>query len=294
MHCRTCGNEVLGKAVVCLACGCPPLAGGKFCQQCGAEAGSSTACNECGPSYRSGSGSTQPGTRSGTDATTPDTLAVLPPVVVGLAIFLFFPAGLYLLWRHPVLGRNRAWWWVGGAWSFLVLTSAVNGNKKPGAVEVIQASPARIQAAGEIAQPSRSGAIAEGSGARDEPTTRRTQSRASTARHNGGIFSSSWDYKNGCRVIYDRSVTKTEAKRLGDYLESQGVFDGDTKTFKIVKSGKTYEFRAVIKKGLEQDPEAIEGMKLMALELSQAVFGNAPVDVHLCDEGFETVRVVVP
>jgi len=64
-------------------------------------------------------------------------------------------------------------------------------------------------------------------------------------------------------------------------------------TFQIGKPGKTYEFRVVIKKGLEQDPDTIATMEQWGSELSRAVFGGAPVDVHLCDGLMGTLRVVV-
>lgn len=51
------------------------------------------------------------------------------PLVIALAIFLLFPLGLYLLWKHPALGRSRVWWGVGGIWSLLVLGAVVNGGK---------------------------------------------------------------------------------------------------------------------------------------------------------------------
>lgn len=52
------------------------------------------------------------------------------PLVVGLAIFLFFPMGLYLLWKHPVLVRNKKWWWAGGMWGLIVSLAVLgrNGN----------------------------------------------------------------------------------------------------------------------------------------------------------------------
>lgn len=53
----------------------------------------------------------------------------LAPVLVGLAIFLFFPLGLYLLWRHPTLGKNAKWWASGIAWAFLVLLSSGKADK---------------------------------------------------------------------------------------------------------------------------------------------------------------------
>lgn len=283
MHCRTCGKRVHGQAPVCMACGCLPNAGNVFCPQCGVETGpAATACIECGVALGVGGKASQFTARCGTDVTTTgagEIKAPLYPPVIGLAIFVFFPVGLYLLWKHPTLGRDRRWWWAGGAWGFLVLLAALNGDKGKSRSEggAAVAGGRASQTAGQV----NTVVTEEGAG-------------GSSAKHDGGILSSSWDYKNGCQVIYGRTVTKAVAKRLGDFLERQGLFEGDTKTFKIGKAGKTYEFRVVIKKGLEQDPEAIEGMKQMGSELSHAVFGDAEVDVHLCDEKFRTVRVVVP
>lgn len=50
----------------------------------------------------------------------------LAPIWVGLAIFVFFPLGLFLLWRHPTLGRNGKWWAAGLAWSVLYLIGNAN------------------------------------------------------------------------------------------------------------------------------------------------------------------------
>ena len=49
MYCRTCGKEVGQQAVVCVSCGCAPLAGNKFCPSCGAETNpSAVVCTKCG------------------------------------------------------------------------------------------------------------------------------------------------------------------------------------------------------------------------------------------------------
>jgi hypothetical protein len=34
-------------------------------------------------------------------------------------------------------------------------------------------------------------------------------------------------------------------------------------------------------------------MKLLASQISQNVFDGAPVDIHLCDKDFNTIRVVI-
>ena len=54
---------------------------------------------------------------------------VVKPLWVGLAIFACFPVGLYLLWRHPTLGRDRKWWGFGGAWSLVILVMMTSGDK---------------------------------------------------------------------------------------------------------------------------------------------------------------------
>lgn len=49
MYCRNCGSEVFEKAVMCVACGTPPLAGNKYCYNCkGDTTPGSAICMKCG------------------------------------------------------------------------------------------------------------------------------------------------------------------------------------------------------------------------------------------------------
>ncbi|MFA5850517.1 MAG: TM2 domain-containing protein [Bacteroidales bacterium] len=49
MYCRNCGNEVSEKAVMCVACGTPPLAGNRYCPNCKAETSPDAGiCIRCG------------------------------------------------------------------------------------------------------------------------------------------------------------------------------------------------------------------------------------------------------
>ena len=98
----------------------------------------------------------------------------------------------------------------------------------------------------------------------------------------------------GTDLYYTSAVTEAEAKKLGDYLVAENFANGQPKSVQLNKQGKTYEFRMVIKKGLDQDPDYIDAAKIMAADMSAKVFGGAPVDVHLCDEHLKTLRVVVP
>lgn len=94
-------------------------------------------------------------------------------------------------------------------------------------------------------------------------------------------------------LYYVAPVTEAEARRLGEYLSLAFFRDGMNIAIQLRKTGRTYEFRRWLKKGLENDPEIIDSNKRWCREMSQVVFGGAPVDIHFCDEHFVTLRVVV-
>jgi hypothetical protein len=98
--------------------------------------------------------------------------------------------------------------------------------------------------------------------------------------------------KNGLQLFYTENVTEEEANRMVKFLIESESIDGEKKTVQLNKNGKTYEFRMVVKKGIEQDPEYIEIFKNFTLELSKFVFNNSPVDIHMCDELLNTIRVI--
>jgi RNA polymerase subunit RPABC4/transcription elongation factor Spt4 len=55
MYCKNCGNEVSEKAIMCVACGTPPLAGDKFCYNCKAETtANASICMKCGVGLKVG------------------------------------------------------------------------------------------------------------------------------------------------------------------------------------------------------------------------------------------------
>jgi len=97
---------------------------------------------------------------------------------------------------------------------------------------------------------------------------------------------------NGTELYYTSSITSQEAEKMGDYLIESGFADGETKTVQINRVGNTYEFRMVVKKGIDQDQEYIDLGKQMAAEISQNVFNEKQVDVHYCDENLTTLRVM--
>jgi hypothetical protein len=96
---------------------------------------------------------------------------------------------------------------------------------------------------------------------------------------------------NGVQLFYTSEITDAEADKLGEFLMESEFADGEEKTVQIAKTGSTYDFRMVVKKGLEEDQEYAVIFKQFATDISKNVFNNAPVDLHACDEYLETLRV---
>ena len=98
---------------------------------------------------------------------------------------------------------------------------------------------------------------------------------------------------NGGELYYTSVVSEREAYRLGEFLVDSEFFDGELKTVQIDKTGNTYEFKMVIKKGIDKDEEFIQIAKIFSNKLSENVFDGYDVDIHMCDEYLNTIRVVV-
>jgi preprotein translocase subunit SecF len=111
----------------------------------------------------------------------------------------------------------------------------------------------------------------------------------------GSNYGTKLNFGGNNELYYTDSVTLEEAQVLGDYLVEADFFakDSNTRSVQLNKNGSTYEFRMVMKKGLDQDQDTIDLMKLFIVELSDNVFNGESVDAHLCDETFKTLRVVV-
>ncbi len=94
-------------------------------------------------------------------------------------------------------------------------------------------------------------------------------------------------------LYYTKGVTEAEANALGEYLLRSGFDNGERKTVQISKPGKTYEFRMVVKKGIEDQQEYNTLFRQFAAAISKDVFNGADVEMHACDEQLKTLKVFV-
>jgi len=99
---------------------------------------------------------------------------------------------------------------------------------------------------------------------------------------------------NGGQLFYEPPVTAVEANRLGNFLVSNNVFTGDKKTTQITRLGDTYQFRMVAKKGIAKDQKFIDTCRAFCGDISRGVFNGAQVEIHVCDENLNTLRVIKP
>ena len=95
---------------------------------------------------------------------------------------------------------------------------------------------------------------------------------------------------NGVDLYHTENVTDQEADSLGSFLVSSKFADGNEKTVQLTKSGGTYNFRFVVKKGAESDESITKSFKYFASIISQKVFNGAPVTIVACDDHLNSLK----
>jgi hypothetical protein len=101
--------------------------------------------------------------------------------------------------------------------------------------------------------------------------------------------------RNGSQLYYTSAVTETEARQLANHLETQFLKDSSNRgTIQLHRSENTYQVRFVVKEWSETNDLTVLGFQVYGVRVSQEVFNGAPVEVHLCDPSFNTVRVLKP
>lgn len=96
---------------------------------------------------------------------------------------------------------------------------------------------------------------------------------------------------NGSDLFYTASVTETEAKAFGNYLVTDGFF-AKPQTAQLNREKDTFQFRFMVEPGRQNDAQFQAVCTAITTRLSHQVFGDAPVEIHLCDHNFQTLKVI--
>lgn len=94
---------------------------------------------------------------------------------------------------------------------------------------------------------------------------------------------------NGTEVYYKDGITEAQADKLGESLIESGFANGDPKSVQFTKDGDVYLFKMVIKEEFLEDKSLESVFNFFPKELSD--YMDLPVDLHLCDDTFNTLRV---
>jgi hypothetical protein len=93
-------------------------------------------------------------------------------------------------------------------------------------------------------------------------------------------------------VFYKSPVTTEEMTKLGQYFIRQTEEDEDSITWKVQKTGATYEVYIPVKAGLELSRQDLLNIRILGDELSRNVFRYSKTDIHLSDDEFKTTKVL--
>lgn len=94
-------------------------------------------------------------------------------------------------------------------------------------------------------------------------------------------------------LFYTNKITESQAKKLGDYLNSEGYFTPSSKVdVKIDKQDTLYILSLVVEGDYKSNTSYVEPMKAISRELSKNVFENNKVRIDLCNDRFQVLNSI--
>ncbi|MFC4267392.1 hypothetical protein [Polaribacter marinivivus] len=99
---------------------------------------------------------------------------------------------------------------------------------------------------------------------------------------------------NKTEVYYTADIEKLEAEKLGEFLVSSGFAGENEKSVQLSKNEETgnYQFRMVTTVEAANSESYQTIFKMFAKQISDSVFNKKPVDFHVCNNTFETLKVI--
>ncbi len=95
-------------------------------------------------------------------------------------------------------------------------------------------------------------------------------------------------------IYYSKDIRASEVISLGDHLKATGFFkEGVASTIRLVGKDTIIQFKMPVRDGIEQDNSATDALRMFASSLSHEVFHGKRVEIHACNDKFETRRVYV-
>jgi hypothetical protein len=93
-------------------------------------------------------------------------------------------------------------------------------------------------------------------------------------------------------VYFAADINKADAQRLAKYIASLQGGDPTRLFFKLARRGPIMEVHMVVRQEALHDPTASADLRQLRNDIAANVFKGATVEMHLCDELFNVVRVL--
>jgi hypothetical protein len=94
-------------------------------------------------------------------------------------------------------------------------------------------------------------------------------------------------------IYYAKGVTEGQARALGRFLQQDGFFNGrGAKTVTVARQGDTFLVSFVVVRDTWNRPDALEWFRKVDAEMSDHVFGGAPVEIRLLDENLTLQKTI--
>jgi hypothetical protein len=97
---------------------------------------------------------------------------------------------------------------------------------------------------------------------------------------------------DGTEIYYTDNVSEADADLIGNYLIEIEFTDGSTKSVQLDKPEDALQVRFVTKEGIEDDPIYIFLFEEIKNEISESLYDGKSIEVHLCDNKFNTLKVL--
>ena len=95
------------------------------------------------------------------------------------------------------------------------------------------------------------------------------------------------------KLYYTKEIDSKTAEKLGNFLRESSFFQSKGLSAQITKKGNIYQFRYIVKEGSDKDESYKATVRAFGVMISGAVFDNQRVDIHLCDDNFNTLATVI-
>ena len=95
-------------------------------------------------------------------------------------------------------------------------------------------------------------------------------------------------------VFFPRNDDTDDARRLAKYLAREMTGVTELVSFKLAKRGTIVEIHMVTHKEMLDDPAFVKGLEEDRSDMAKNVFSGSDVELHLCDNEFNVIRVLKP